>query len=107
MNSLLDYLPMLLLTIFLEGLIATLLAGPDRRRVVLDLTLLNLVTHPLGTLFMSRVDGFEEWFLLELAILLSETLGLRIVTQLGWARACTVAASCNLVTATLGCVLAS
>jgi hypothetical protein len=105
------YLPPLLLTLASEvPLAAALSTRALRARTATDALLLNLCTNP-PTVFshLSLVAVGVPWqgsfALVEIVVLLTESLGYRLVTRLPWSRAFVLAAVCNGVSAALSPLL--
>lgn len=94
----LNYLPLLALTILVEAAIAWQLSKRSTD-VLRDLVLLNLVTHPIGTLL---VGDHVPWIQVEAMIIVVEALGYRWVTRFSWWSAVQLSVACNVVTAAIG-----
>jgi len=98
MTELLDYLPLLILTIAVEAAVAWPLAGRRRKTVLRDLVFLNLVSHPVATV---AVQQGADWFMAEAAVIALEATGYALVTRLPWPHAWLLGGACNLVTAAI------
>lgn len=94
------YVAILGLTIGTEAFVAWFIAPRrSRAKVLRDLVLLNLFTHPLANLGYQELGIAFAW--VEICVLSAETAGYRMVTRLGWRDAALVATGCNAVTAAL------
>ncbi len=102
-SRLVPWLLALALTVLIETAIALALGRRHRRRLLLDAPLLNLLTQPLATAAYLHLD--VSLLPLEIAVLLVEAVGYRIVTGLTWSRAFGTSFLCNAATAPLSLVL--
>jgi hypothetical protein len=98
-----SWLLALALTVGIETAIALGIGGTARRRLLLDVPLVNLFTHPLATVAYHHL-GAPFWAV-EVAVLAVEAAVYRFVTGLPWPRALILATLCNAVTAALSFVL--
>jgi len=71
-----------------------------RQRTLLDVPLVNLVTHALGWLAVQ--DGGLPWLPVELSVALVEFVVYARITKLPIGRAAAAAATANTISATLG-----
>ncbi len=99
----LAYALALVLTIVVETALACLLRSDVRRRLLCDVPLMNLVTHPLLILAI----GFGLLVPAgEVLVMAAETLIYRTVTGLSWPWAIGLGIGLNAVTWSLGMLLA-
>jgi len=76
-----------------------------RRRTLVDVSLVNLVTHPLG--WMAVQYGAMPWLPAELSVTVIEFLVYARITRFPVVRAAAAAATANSVTAVLAVILVS
>ena len=95
-GSLLSYLPLLLLTLLLEGaVVALLMPGSQRRDALRVCIALNLFTHPTSTLLSWRWN--VDLIPLESFVFFCEWLGYGQILKLRWPRSLSLALLANLV----------
>jgi hypothetical protein len=96
------YLLLLVLTIVIEMAIALALMWKHRKRLRVDVPLLNCVTHPIATVLLRW--GWLPFWPAEILIWLAEAFGYRTVTGLPAGKALLLSGVCNGVTAFIALV---
>lgn len=93
---------LLALTVAVEAALAC--ASPARRDVVPAALALNLISHPIAVAAM--LQGASFW-LVELAVILAEFAGYRLLARVSWRHALGLSALCNGATIALSLAIFS
>ncbi|MDJ0973279.1 MAG: hypothetical protein QNJ98_02305 [Planctomycetota bacterium] len=92
----------LVLTILVETVVACLVLPRDRRRLRIDVPLINLTTHPLATIAVATVAA--PFLFVELVVIAAEVVGYRVVTGFSLRKAVWLSFGLNGITIVLSFV---